>query len=92
MLCPEEGMEQLGREGPTLAAPATVLSGKVRWSARRKMAVVLEFLCGAEMAACNCTKDHKMILYAHDFKITSATCQGLHQFACRFRAPSLPVE
>ena len=48
-------MEQLGarREpvGPTVAAPAAVPGGKGRWSARRKMTVVLELLRGAELEA-----------------------------------------
>ena len=35
----------------TVAAPAAVLGGKGRWSARRKMTVVLELLRGAELEA-----------------------------------------
>ena len=82
----------VGARRATLTAPAAVLGGKGRWSARRKMAVVLELLLGAEKATYDCTKDHKMILCAYDIQISPATCQGLCQFPCRFRALSLPVE
>ena len=85
-------MEQLGSRGATLAGPVAVLGGKGRWSARRRMAIVLELLHGAEKATYDCTKDHKMILCAYDIQITPTTCQGLYQFPCRFRALSLPVE
>ena len=40
-----------GARGATVAAPAAVLGGKGRWSARRKMTVVLELLRGAELEA-----------------------------------------
>ena len=44
-------MEQLGPLRSPVAAPAAVLGGKGRWSARRKMTVVLELLRGAELEA-----------------------------------------
>ena len=40
-----------GARRATGAAPAAVSSGKGRWSARRKMTVVLELLRGAELEA-----------------------------------------
>ena len=40
-----------GARGATGAAPAAVGGGKGRWSARRKMTVVLELLRGAELEA-----------------------------------------
>ena len=40
-----------GAYGATGAAPAAVGRGKGRWSARRKMTVVLELLRGAELEA-----------------------------------------
>ncbi len=40
-----------GARRATVAAPAAVLGGKGRWSARRKMTVVLELLRGAELEA-----------------------------------------
>ena len=40
-----------GARRATGAAPAGVLGGKGRWSARRKMTVVLELLRGAELEA-----------------------------------------
>lgn len=58
-------MEQLGSRGATVAGPVAVLGGKGRWSARRRMAIVLELLHREEKATYNCTKDHKLILYAH---------------------------
>ena len=38
----------------TVSAPAAVLGGKGRWSARRKMTVVLELLRGVELEATRC--------------------------------------
>ena len=43
-------MEKLGREGPTLAAQLLYSVGKVRWSACRKIPVVLALLLGVEEA------------------------------------------
>ena len=40
-----------GARRASVAAPAAVLGGKGRWSARRKMTVVLELLRGAELEA-----------------------------------------
>ena len=40
-----------GARRATVAAPAAVRGGKGRWSARRKMTVVLELLLGAELEA-----------------------------------------
>ena len=40
-----------GARRATVAAPASVLGGKGRWSTRRKMTVVLELLRGAELEA-----------------------------------------
>ena len=40
-----------GARRATVEAPAAVRSGKGRWSARRKMTVVLELLRGVELEA-----------------------------------------
>ena len=40
-----------GRGGEPLGAPVAILRGKGRWSARRRMTLMLELLCEAELDA-----------------------------------------
>ena len=54
-----------GARRATVAAPDAVLGGKCRWSARRKMTVVLELLRGAELEATSCK-----------YGVTAATLTG----------------